>query len=26
LIKGGGHGVMFQQPTEMANVVNGFLD
>jgi len=26
LIKGGGHGVMFQQPTEMANVVNGFLE
>jgi pimeloyl-ACP methyl ester carboxylesterase len=26
LIKDGGHGVMFQQPTQMANVVNGFLE
>ena len=26
LIKGGGHGVMFQQPTDMANVINGFLE
>lgn len=26
LIKGGGHGVMFQQPTEMADVINGFLE
>jgi pimeloyl-ACP methyl ester carboxylesterase len=26
LIKGGGHGVMFQQPTRMANVINGFLE
>jgi pimeloyl-ACP methyl ester carboxylesterase len=26
LIKDGGHGVMFQQPTEMANVINGFLE
>jgi len=25
-IKDGGHGVMFQQPVEMANVINGFLD
>jgi pimeloyl-ACP methyl ester carboxylesterase len=26
LIKDGGHGVMFQQPTQMANVINGFLE
>jgi pimeloyl-ACP methyl ester carboxylesterase len=26
LIKDGGHGVMFQQPTRMANVINGFLE
>ncbi|MFH1150535.1 MAG: alpha/beta hydrolase, partial [Actinomycetota bacterium] len=26
LIKGGGHGVMFQQPREMASVINGFLE
>lgn len=25
-IKDGGHGVMFQQPAEMANVINGFLE
>jgi len=26
LIKDGGHGVMFQVPTQMANVINGFLE
>lgn len=26
IIKDGGHGVMFQQPVEMANVINGFLE
>ncbi len=26
LIKGGGHGVMFQQPAQMAKVINGFLE
>lgn len=26
LIKGGGHGVMFQQPVQMASVINGFLE
>lgn len=25
LIKDGGHGVMFQQPTQMADLINGFL-
>jgi len=26
LIKGGGHGVMFQEPVEMASTINGFLE
>jgi pimeloyl-ACP methyl ester carboxylesterase len=26
MIKDGGHGVMFQQPYQMANIINGFLE
>jgi pimeloyl-ACP methyl ester carboxylesterase len=26
MIKDGGHGVMFQEPTLLANMINGFLE